>query len=163
MKTKTPQEVGKSIESEFQLMLNTFSQKTPLSYERLYDTHSAGSYLPPMPSDFIVGYDSVTHFIELKSSASFSSLMDGGALRNLVKDAQVAKMRMWVRAGCPCWFVFVSQKSGTVEWWNGRKVIQAYLTPRGKLVDEIEYVSDSSPKTPSELIEILRMQHAKPK
>ena len=163
MKAKTPQEVGKSIESEFQLMLNTFSQKTPLSYERLYDTHSAGSYLPPMPSDFIVGYDSVTHFIELKSSAAFGSLSDGGALRKLVKDAQVAKMRMWVRSGCPGWFVFVSQETGTVEWWNGGKVIQVYLTPRGKLVEGIEHISASFPKTPSELVSILRMQHVIPK
>lgn len=133
MSNKTPQEVGKEIEQQFQDMCKEFMNAKRFSFERLYDTHSAGSYMPTMPCDFIVGYEGVTHFIEIKSSEKYNSLSDGSALRSLIKDGPSAKLKLWIRAGVPCHFVFVSQIRRSVEWYDAKEVLPIYYTPRARL------------------------------
>lgn len=155
MRVKSPQEVGKEIESEFRDTLIYQVNHYRLSFERLYDTGSAGSYLPEMPCDFIVGYQGVTHLIELKSSNTHRSLAHGRTpLTSLVKPGPTGKLNFWRRAGVPIHFIFVNQKDRSAEWWRGDDVLNAYFLPGGKLniqdCKSFEWV-----EIPDRLIEIL--------
>ena len=122
-KAKTPQEIGKDFEETFRGLLKTLQQKYKSNYHRFYDTHSAGAYLPEQPADFLLGFDGGMHFIECKSSDTHQTLASG--LSDLLNKSQAANLRMWARAGACVHILFLSQRDGRVELWDGKVVSEA--------------------------------------
>lgn len=134
-KNGTGQELGKWFEAEVQKCLETLQQKQSATYQRLYDTASAGSFMPKQPGDFIVVYQGIPFLLEVKSSTRYQSLTDGGAMRSLIKDHQIAAQRVWHRAGAAGGFIFLGADKESVEFWDGFRVAETYKVPRKKLSD----------------------------
>lgn len=122
-KSKSPQEVGKDFEETFRLLLKDLQKRCPCNFHRFYDTHSAGAYLPEQPADFLLGFDGGMHFIECKSSDTHQTLASG--LADLFSKDQAANLRMWSRAGASTHILFLSQRDGRVELWDGLRVSEA--------------------------------------
>ncbi len=131
MKTKTPQQVGKDFEEATRLVMKALTLKIPCMFHRLYDTHSAGAFLPEQPADFLFMHRGKLVLIECKSSAKHSSLSSG--LSSLMEKEKAPLIRMWLRAGAKCLFLFLDQTTGDVEFWNGADVIEARSAERGRL------------------------------
>lgn len=137
MKKKTAQEYGKEFEVDLAEMMKEAQRKVKIAYARLYDTRSAGSYLPEQPGDFIVSLNGKPFLLELKTSLKFGSLgSKRAALTELVSDNQVAAARIWSRAGAIPLFLFKEGGSSDIEIWRGEDVAEAYLTPRVPLLPE---------------------------
>jgi len=131
MTTKTPQEIGKDFEETTRLILKALTLKRKSMFHRLYDTHSAGAYLPEQPADFLFMYEGKLTLIECKSSAKYETFPAG--LSSLMEKEKAPLIRMWLRAGARCLFVFLSQSSGMIEFWDGKDVIAARTAERGRL------------------------------
>lgn len=122
-KEKTPQEVGKEFELDFQAVLKSLHQRCKANYYRFYDTHSAGAFMPKQPADYFLGFQGAMHFLELKSSLEHQTLSSG--LSDLMTKDQAASLRLWYRAGACVHVLFLSQADGAVEWWDGLLVAEA--------------------------------------
>lgn len=119
---KTPQELGKEFEQDFQALLKSVQNSSPAIYHRFYDTHSAGTFLPSQPGDFLMLYQGQGHLFELKSSDTHDSLSSG--LSSLLDKDQAAHLRLWARAGAATHVIFWAQKTGVIEWWDGKVVAE---------------------------------------
>ena len=128
---KTPQQRGKEFETKVQRAYEKLQATKELVCLRLYDTRSAGNYLPAQPGDFIIVYKGVPILLEVKSSEKFDTLSGKRApLTSLFDAEQVAKMRLWRRAGAYPIVLFQSQVTGWMEVWDGDYVAVCYATPR---------------------------------
>jgi len=119
---KTAQEKGKVFEEEFQLYLKGLMQKYPAVPHRLYDTRSAGSYLPDQPGDFFLLFKGALHLWELKSSEVHDSL--AANLSGLLSKEQATHHKLWRRAGAVTHVLFLQQRTGRVELWHGGHVAE---------------------------------------
>lgn len=128
---KSPQEVGKEFEDTVGQFFKDLSRRTRSHWHRLYDSHSAGSFLPAQPGDGLFLYKGAQHLIEVKSSEANDSLASG--LSELVSKEQAALMRFWERAGAICHYIFLDQKTGAVEWWDGAYVANTRVTAYARL------------------------------
>ena len=114
---KKESKIGSDFEREVQDVLELQSTLTRLTYVRLYDTKSArGKFLPEQPGDFIVAADG-GHLLECKASEKHTSLRS--CLADNVSTQQAASHRLWARTGNPCWFVFYSLTTQSLELWEG--------------------------------------------
>ncbi|WP_422451962.1 hypothetical protein [Endozoicomonas sp. ALC066] len=132
-KNGTGQELGKWFEGEIQKSLDHLQRKHKSTYQRLYDTTSAAGFMPKMPGDFICVYRGIPFLLEVKASSKYQSLSDGGAMRSLIKDHQIAAQRVWHRAGAAGGFIFLGADRKSVEFWEGVRVAEVYTKPRAKL------------------------------
>lgn len=131
---KTEQQAGTDFQTAVQDELSVLQTQRGFVYHRLYDTRSAGAYLPAQPGDFCGTIQRRGFLIEVKSSLKHSSLADNrAALNDLFSDDQVAKMRLWAMAGAITFVVFLDQGSGKREIWDGEYVAKTYVTPRARL------------------------------
>lgn len=140
---KTPQELGKEFEENFRLWLKQAVCHHRVAFVRLYDTRSAGSFLPDQPGDFLASINGRSHLFELKSSEKFPSLQAGGAMRQLITDAQAANARIWSRSGAQSHFIYWGQHSNIFEVWDGEYVGSTYVIPRSKLREPAQFQGNS--------------------
>lgn len=132
--SKSAQQRGKDFEEDTRQALEYAVRKTKTAYIRLYDTHSAGSFLPAQPCDFMACHDGTTILIECKASEKHSSLADNRrVLTSNLSDNQMAHARLWTRAGGRYLILFLSVEQGKVEVWDGNRVADTYFTPRARL------------------------------
>lgn len=129
----TGQQYGDWFEGECQKMLDQLMQKGPTFFSRLYDTRSAGAFLPQQAADFIGVHHGKGFLLEAKGTVVHDSLMAGGAMRKLLKDHQVLASYLMQRAEGIGLIAFRSRSSEELEIWDGGIVRPIYNTPRGKL------------------------------
>ena len=131
--TMTPQQYGDWVEDTVKAALEELQAAGPLFYTRLYDTRSASTFLPPQPGDFIGICEGTGFLLEVKASTKFESLAQPGAMRKLIDSKQALCSYLACRAKGDGLFLFRGKTSGAVEIWDGGKVREAYVTPRGAL------------------------------
>ena len=95
------------------------------SLHRLYDTKSAGKFLPSQPADFIGVLNGVPLLLECKSSDRFDTFKDC-KLKDFIKPTQYASFTMWEKNGGCGLFVFYSLFGKKIEIWEGGTVRDAY-------------------------------------
>lgn len=134
---KTPQQLGHDFQDYVQGILLGFHNKHRTNTQRLYDTKSAGTFLPSQPGDFFTVWKGIPYMVEAKCSVVHNSLAASRkALTSLVDKEQGAKIRVWHRAGCRGLYIVKSVETGFIEVWDGNHVAVALITPRGKLPPE---------------------------
>ncbi len=106
------------LEDAIEEILSELQKKKKLAYLRLYDTKSAGDYLPQQPADFLITYSGFTTLLEAKFSEVHDSLAQ--CFSNAAKPNQTASAHIWSRAGAKYFFLFYPKLSnGKVELWDG--------------------------------------------
>jgi hypothetical protein len=107
------------MEKRVQEVLESAQRLKRAAWHRFYDTRSAqGGYLPPQPSDFMLGYEGRLFFIEAKFSEVHESLRSCFSAN--VSDQQLASSRVWARACFNKYLViFYSAPGRIVEVWDG--------------------------------------------
>jgi hypothetical protein len=104
---------------------------------RFYDTKSTrGSFLPAQPGDFFLLVPEACFLIECKSSVAGVSLLSM-AFKGAVGKNQIAKHRMWHRAGHPSLYLYLDLASNRIEWHTGVNVVNKKNQPvwTGQLSD----------------------------
>ena len=133
------QDLGKQFQDDIQEVLSAMPTTERAFFHRLYDSRSAGAYLPDQPGDFILLYHGGALLIECKSSTMFDTLAGGRRnLTSLFSDQQVASMRLWLRAGGVPMVLFKSHNTGIVEAWGGGYIADCYLTPKRHALPETD-------------------------
>lgn len=100
-------------------------------FTRLYDSTSAGgSPIPPQLSDYLCTFQGASLSVEVKSSVKFTSLRD--APRSYIRATQVAKGRLFYRAGGVGFFIFVSPETGSFEVYLAGDVSLWFLAKGSK-------------------------------
>lgn len=129
---------GKKFEKLVHEAFKNLPAKHPILWERVIDSHGAGNLIRKADCDFKLIVPGVTpgqpfvFFIECKASVKYNSFTDGGALRQLIKPDQVAKMRLAMRAGVTGLFLFHAVMTDTVEVWDAHEVCKAWALKRTK-------------------------------
>lgn len=132
-KKKTPQEVGKDFEDHLQAAMKLLQQKHKFTFIRLYDSHSAGSFLPAQPGDFCGVAQGRGFLMEAKSSAKVATLHGNkSVLSSNMGTTQAAAMKIWYRAGAVVLVPFLAQGTGEVEFWDGKYLAEIFSTPRAR-------------------------------
>lgn len=145
--TKTPQQLGKEFEENVKNNLQSFMSKNKTVTLRLYDTRSAGNYIPSQPGDFVSVWQGNAILIEAKSSTIHDSLSDKrSSLTSLFDKEQVAKMRIWKRAGASVSVIFKSPRQGRIEVWDGAYIAECFVTPRKRADIKQAYLFNDLPK-----------------
>lgn len=112
--------LGKWFEQVVQDELDKLRNTRKCTYVRLYDTTSAGgNYIPEQPGDFIVVPRAFSGAILLECKASKAHTSLKGCLSSNVKRAQAAQHMIWQSVNQPCWFLFFSETTNTLELWDG--------------------------------------------
>jgi len=114
------EKLGAWFEHELQAVFAEFREHLPSTFLRLYDTKSAGSYLPSQPGDFILNTPVDAFLIESKASAKYESL--SSCLSSNVSKEQAVEHIMWRRSGHRSVFIFLSTKTGLCSIWDGKYV-----------------------------------------
>ena len=143
---KTP--AWKKFQDNVQDYLVSLVEHNPVVVERLYDTHSAGNFLPAQPADFRLLIRGITVLLEVKHSVKHRSLYS--CFSSAVSDDQLAGHRMYLRAGGFCYFLFGSEiKKGdwNIELWpsqelrqcrlEGRRLKKEYIIKQGSSIKEV--------------------------
>lgn len=120
-KPKTDNTIGKLFEKKIAESLKELARTHGVFFTRFYDTHAAGSYLPASPADFLVAYNSQAQLWECKASVVHDSLKS--CLSAMVDDGQVGHHRLWHNAGLDSYFIFYSDQTAMVEFWNGAHIV----------------------------------------
>lgn len=126
----TDQKFGDWVEGVVQDELDGLMRAGPFFYQRLYDTRSAGGFLPKQPGDFMGVCHGVPWLLEVKATSKYASLSSTGALKGLVKDHQALGSHLMNRAGGQGLFLFCSRLSNQVELWDGSAVRKVYIASR---------------------------------
>lgn len=114
------EKLGAWFEARTQENLKHMREFRRLTFLRLYDTKSAGAYLPRQPGDFIVSSPNDVYLVECKASKTHDSLVSCAG-SNISKE-QAVEHFMWHRAGHRSLFLFLSTKTGDIEMWDGHHV-----------------------------------------
>lgn len=128
-RSKSAQEKGLDWQGEFQQFVEGYRNAFPIEIVRLYDTHSAGSFLPAQGGDFILIRNGHGVLLDTKYSGKNQSLVT--CLKSAWSDSQASRMRLWSRAGGTSIVLFLGS-GGMVEVWDASKLFEAYYTPRMK-------------------------------
>lgn len=104
------------LEDLIQGHLSLLQRKTPLMFQRFYDTKSAGSYIPTQPADFGILSDGNYFYLEAKFSGVSDSLK---SCFSVVSDNQLASARLAARAGGNYAILFFSKPAQLFEIWPG--------------------------------------------
>jgi len=119
---------GKVSEKVVRDALLMMQEKKRAVFVRLYDTTSAGNYLPGQPGDFIVHAGGRGCLLEVKSSFKYGSLLDT-TMRSVFSEEQIKGARLWARSGAVTLCVFHHVGKNFVEIWEMKNVVEAYLSP----------------------------------
>ena len=104
--------------------LRARQRQTESYFHRFYDTRSAGSSLPPQPSDFLFIHRGRAHFIEAKFSQKNHSLSSCFAAN--VDPGQLASAHLVHRARADYYFLFYSLDANLFEVWGGEYCYSRY-------------------------------------
>lgn len=108
----------KDLETGIAKLMDKAVQRLPVLYLRLYDTRSAGNFIPPQPCDFLIWpAGRPTVFLEAKHSMHAESLRS--VFSGAVSDGQIASARLAHRAGRTYRILFQSAATGQCEVWDG--------------------------------------------
>lgn len=151
----TDQQFGDWFEGKVQEALELLMRTGPSLYQRLYDTRSAGGFLPAQPGDFMGATDGLPWLIEVKASGKYGSLADGGALRSLVKEHQALGAYLMARAGGASRIFFYGRHSRRLEVWDGMAVRAVYVQPRAKLQGGLIGSSELTEQQQDEMVQVL--------
>lgn len=110
----------------------------PVFKHKLKDAHSAGRMTSSSPADYLLAYKGRGFLVECKASIVHPSLRS--CLASAVSDGQVGEHNLWMRAGMKSLFVFYSDLTGLVEFWNGRNVVDARRAGRSLPKDSVMMV-----------------------
>jgi len=117
---------GKFIEKQVGKALTSMLGKECVAV-RLHDTKSAAFFLPPSPADFMGLFKGgIPVIIEAKSSDENTTFTDC-RVKDYVKPTQYAYHKMWINMGGVSMFIFHSILTKTVEFWDGKTVLEAYV------------------------------------
>lgn len=108
-----------------------------IRFFRLYDTHSAGNFLPEQPGDFWGGCPRGPALIECKASIVHNSLK--GALSSAMDFGQAMQLRLWGEAGYVALVLFHDYYGKNVEVWDGATV--GYHRAEGKRLKESQRIA----------------------
>lgn len=128
---KTAQEKGYDFEADVQGHLVYLMEYHKAYFIRLYDTKSAGAYLPAQPGDFVLWARGRSLLIECKSSEKEVTMSRSYITKN-IGESQSAKMAMMERAGGFCCYLFRSEAARSIEIWPAVHIREVFLTPRMK-------------------------------
>ena len=110
---------GKWLEKLVQEALYRFQCERKSFFHRFADSHSAGTYLPAQPGDFLwLLPERPAYLLECKStekSAKLKTLLDAG---------QCGKHRLWQRAGHQTAFIYASHDNDHLAWYRGEDVVK---------------------------------------
>lgn len=125
---------GKKIEDLVGKVLRELRDEGKSLCPRLYDSKSAGGFLPPVPGDFMGMLLKRPVLIECKSSDRFNSFSDC-RLKDFIEPVQYANHKIWLKQGGVSLFIFHAVMTDTVEIWGGGPVLKSYsestlLSPR---------------------------------
>lgn len=96
---------------------------------RFPDTKSArGNFIQSQPGDFFLLVPGGSLLIECKSTIAHASLL-ALAWHGVVGKRQIAKHRLWQRAGHPSLYLYGDLVNKTFEWHTGDKVISKQHAP----------------------------------
>ena len=115
-----PEKLGAWFEARSQELFKHLKEYKRLTFLRLYDSKSAGAYLPKQPGDFIVASPNDVFLVECKASKTHKSLVSCAA-SNVSKE-QAAEHWMWSRSGHTGMFLFISVVTGEIEVWDGKYI-----------------------------------------
>lgn len=127
MNTTTPK--WKQFEENIFTYLTEKESVSPIVVHRFYDTHSAGSFLPAQPGDFLIITEGRAILLEAKHSTKYMSLRS--CFSTHMKDSQIGQHTLWQRAGATTLVIFKSEtKEGgkQVELWDGKNLIKSRNT-----------------------------------
>lgn len=122
---------GKILEGKVRDALVAYVESSPALFHRFYDTTCAGSYLPAQPGDFMLlvparaDASAAAILLECKSTDAGCALM--GMLTGDVAKRQIAKHRLWHRAGHPSLYIWLDLGTNEVEIYCGRQVVAEFL------------------------------------
>lgn len=120
---------GTKIQDKLQEALKDYSQNNKGFYYRFYDTKSArGATLPAQPGDFFLLIPGQCLLIECKSS-EVSTSVTTLAHKGPVGKRQIAKHKLWNRAGHTSLYCYLDLKTGIVEWHSGTNIINKINHP----------------------------------
>lgn len=120
---KADNKIGKFFEDKVMTpTLQKLEGSEKFFYHKLKDTYAAGTYLPKSPADYLVACNGQSMLMECKASVVHYSLKS--CLASMVGDSQVAHHRLWQRTGNKSLFVFYSDQTANVEFWNGAYVVE---------------------------------------
>lgn len=139
--------VGKAFESELEDVFRLLKQSHLLAWHRFPDTHSAGGeqVIQPQPSDYLLGLPHGSQLPLTNAPASqrlvFFEAKASEKHENLQKAAISAEQRGFIHlyAGMlqlPYLVCHYSAKSGTMQLWDGRAVMQERLSQADHLLFE---------------------------
>jgi len=117
---RSSSKIGAEFETDVQDEFDRLARTKALRYVRLYDTKSAGRFLPKQPADFIVATPLGGTLLECKASEKYTSLAQ--CLADAVEPHQAAAARLWKRTGNMSLFLFYSFVSDKVEAWDGQLI-----------------------------------------
>lgn len=115
--TLSSQHLGKWFEGKLEEYFKEKEEESKFRAVRLYDTGSAGSYLPAQDGDYICIGGGTAYLVEAKCSAKHSNLRSGAS--SLVSKEQAMAHRMWSRAGGTGVFMFGSVSADIFQIWDG--------------------------------------------
>ena len=116
---------GKLLETKIQQALVTFTQHHPGFKHRFYDTKSAGNYLPAQPGDFFLLIPNRCLLIEAKSTTVGASILKLA----WANKQQLAKHKLWHRAGHPSWYAHLDVKEKILSWYKGEDILKRQAKP----------------------------------
>lgn len=124
---------GEYLQDKLAIAMKTYTAENAGYSHRFPDTKSArGNFLQSQPGDFFLLVPVGSILIECKSTVSNASLLSL-AWHGPVGKRQIAKHKLWKRAGHPSLYLFGNLTDGknkaTFEWHLGSQVINKKSTP----------------------------------
>ncbi len=132
-------ELGKWFEHKCEEWFWEAQENYPFKCIRLYDTHTAGNYMPATDGDYVIMSKGTGFLVEVKCSAKHSSLKS--CLSSHLSKGQAQAQRLYARAGGVPVVVFASVSENVVEIWEGNCVGQARAKGVRLSVAECPYIS----------------------
>jgi len=138
--------LGKWWEHEIELVFRDMEELYKFHSVRLYDTTTAGAFMPSTDGDYICMSNGSGILVEAKCSAKHSTLIAGAS--SLIPKKQVLAHRLWARAKGRSLFLFASVGANRFEVWGGLYVAGCRVS--GEKLVEAQGLLYSSPLTDGE-------------
>ena len=124
---------GIYLQEKLASILKAYKEYNPAFDHRFSDTKSArGNYIKSQPGDFMLLVPFGALLIECKSTVTGIGLLTL-AHHGIVGKRQIAKHRLWQRAGHPSLYLYADLSKGkdkaVYEWHDGRYVIDKSYEP----------------------------------
>lgn len=120
---------GAFLEGKLHAAGKAYMRAHPGYWHRFYDTKSTGGgFLPAQPGDFLLLAPGLALLIECKSSAVSAPLLTL-AWAGKPQKLQIAKHRLWRRAGQASCYLYLDLTTRRLEWHDGASVAAKVNAP----------------------------------